>query len=314
MKKQLGFIAVMGLVLTAVNCQKSNTPPSEPSGLADPQTAQLLYQIGTGVSGYEGIFSATPQGMKGMIEGTAKRKQGDVCGSAVIITPTDTTDADGDGIPVDVRISVNCDTTVTDSAGNSYRVMMMGDMVLRDTNDQDPWVGYASLGGPVDSQFFYIYYGDGMNEYESGFAGSVESSHQQNTFGASEQITLLQRFNLGGVETTVVYADYAHLRFTPQDPTWTPADTGVMSGELSVADTVYFHNSAGDEFGFILTTPTPLQLDADCDDPNDDDTMGGDPVSGELQITDGQHTLLIRWKGCGQREVFLDDQPFNPAL
>ncbi len=313
--KRIGFLMVVGLLLTAADCfSPEESTPNEPSGLADPQTAQVLLSLVADNGGYEGIIFSTPQGMKWMMEGAAKRKQGNICTPYIDVVVNDSTDADGDGLPVDVRFSVNCDTTFIDpSTGMEGRVILVGDMTILDPNDADPWVGFLSLEGPVQNQYFYEYIRMGTEEYEAGFSGSVETRHEGQTFTASKRMALMMRVQMAtGAESMLVYVRYAHISFTPTDSTWTPDLANVVSGELALADTLLFQDSGGNDVSYVVTTPTPLWVDANCD--SDGDGVYGDPSSGEILITDGQHELLVRWTGCGTREVFLDGQPFNPAL
>ncbi len=319
------MLAAAALFLVAADCNKPTEENPPEGGLADPTTAQMLLSIVADNGGYESIYYSSPQGMKSEFDAFGKAKGkfkqgGDLCAPYVSLIGTpDTTDGDGDGVPVSLHLSVLCDTTVTgdlDSDGvalDTLRVVMVGEVHFQDPDNGDPWTALATLKGVDTSRFFYmgIFFATpgGRFEDETGFNGEMRSFHDPGVFRVSDRATFLNRVQMGPVDTTVVYARYAHLRFSPDDTTWTPDSANVVSGDLALSDTVYL-NTNGQEEGFIVSTPTPLRLEAACD--GNGDGKGGDPVSGELEITDGQHVLLVRWTGCGQREVFLDGRRFTP--
>ncbi len=323
--KRWTILAAAALFLLAADCNKPTEENPPEGGLADPTTAQMLLSIVADNGGYESIYYSSPQGMKGEFDAFGKAKgkfkQGeDLCAPYVSLIGTpDTTDADGDGIPVSVRVSALCDTTVIgdvdgDGMGpDTLRVVMVGEAHFQDPDDADPWTALATLTGIDTARFFYmgVFFASpaGRFEEEAGIDGEMRALHDPGVFRVVDRATFLSRMQMGPMDTTVVYARYAHLRFAPDDTTWTPDSASVVSGDLALSDTVYL-NTGGQEQGYIVSTPTPLRLEATCD--GDGDGMGGDPISGEVEITDGRHTLLVRWTGCGQRKVFLDGQEFTP--
>jgi len=313
--------------LMAAGCGKEEGGGPQGGGLADPTTAQVLLSLVVETGRYETVFYSSPQGMRGRSDAFGKAKgkfkQGeDLCAPYVnLIGQPDTTDADRDGIPVSLHFSVDCDTTVTgdlDGDGveaDSLRVVVRGEARFEDPDDADPWTASAALTGVGSSPLFYIgfhYRGSGGQfDYAFGINGEMSSLHvrDRGVFQVVNRATFLNRLRIGSEDTTVVYARYAHLEFAPDDTTWTPDSASVVSGKLAISDTIYL-NTGGQEEGYVVSTPTPLRLDATCD--GDGDNVGGDAVSGEVEITDGQHVLLVRWTGCGHRELFLDGQPFTP--
>ncbi len=214
----------------------------------------------------------------------------------------DTTDADRDGVAVNATILLNCDTLFY-----STRIHMVGKVVAQDNNDNDPWVGSATLSGLQGSGDFLFETAsrDTLNPNDSThvlFHGTIASTREgqqyHNTLDHTIDYFDIQS-NVQGVPdtTTYAYSFQGDVFYTPADPGWTPIMSGYKSGTMEIQGTL---RPVGDPV-LSLSTPTPLTVDSTCYD-----SLSLRITGGVLNAASGVDTLKVQWSGCGQFVVTLN--------
>ncbi len=291
--------AVVGLAVFAAACSSKGDvtpPPPQTEGLTRDNAVQLIQDIN------EGDLPLRPL-PPGMMLGFAVGQGKQPLQGCTVVWNGDTTDSDGDGIPVNAYVEANCDTTMTDSM-MTMRQVMRGRVQGTDSDDADPWVGrvdFSGLGGSGEFLMLMEYSGQFSSTMELRMAGYVEATHQGNTFGQNVDMSLYMR-NEEGPQPDTFSLDYrGSLTFTPTDPSWNPGMSDDYDGEFSM-DVSWTLEDVGT---VTATTPTPLQLATSC---------GGNPVSGTLRISDGTNVLEITWTGCDQYTATWNGESLTPTL
>ncbi len=299
MKREKILWVPVGLAALVAACSGKGDitpPPPQTGGLTQDNAVQVLREIDGGNIPLRPI---PPGLMVGFVTGQGKQPLQGCAGT----WRGDTTDSDGDGIPVNASMEVDCDTTITDSM-MSMRQVMRGRVQGTDSDDADPWVGrvnFSGLGGTGEFLMRMESSGSYSSMMETRIAGYVEATHQGGTFGQNVDMSMDMSRAEGGIADTFSMDYRGSLAFTPTDPAWTPGLSDSYDGELTLNASWTLEN-----IGIVdASTPTPLQLSASC---------GGDPMSGTLQISDGANTLEITWTGCGQYTATLNGEALPPAF
>ena len=214
----------------------------------------------------------------------------------------DTTDADGDGVRVNATLTLQCDTVMY-----SMRMHLVGEVAVQDQNDNDPWVGRATLSGPQGSGDFLFEMAsrDSLNPNDSThvlFHGSISSDRQGQQYHNALNHTIdyfeIQTNAQQGLDTMkYAYSFQGDLFYSPADPGWTPVMSGYKSGTLEIQGTL---RPVGDPV-LSLITPTPLVMDSTCYD-----SLSTHVRDGVLNAISGSDTLQIAWSACNQYTVTLN--------
>lgn len=292
------ILVAMALSLTAMACGKKSSEPTQSTGSSGltQQNAQFVLELAT-----EGDLIGIPDG-PGEFLGSPSGKKAGLC---TFTWSGNSQDEDGDDVPVDAFVEVDCDTTGVSGADTVHEVVR-GRLRGVDANDSDPWVGRAELSGLGGTGNFYHFVevrnpmGTFSSENEIG--GFVEATHQGNTFGENVDLNLVVHVS-GPQGDTAVNLSYAgSVNFTPVDTTWNPGSGSDVDGTLDLSAT-WVVDGVG---SLTVETPVPLEVRVDC--------HGGEPVAGTLRITDGTNTLEVTWTACDQWTATYNGNPIQPAF
>ena len=217
-----------------------------------------------------------------------------------------TADGDRDGVYANATFQVNCDTSMS-GGGYTYTVRVQGSITATDSDDNDPWVGRVEFAGlnPGEPFVFHVSstYGSQTSTTEIRLSGYLASSRSGDSYvmegnlsesASSPDLPMAYTMEFSGTGV-----------FTPNG-TWNPGEPA--DGTLSLDYTMSWSTSGMSTTvtGLSVSTPTPLQLSASCNE--------GAPVSGTLRIADGGNNVLeITWTGCGQYQATFNGQEITPA-
>lgn len=278
---------ILALALVALSgCQKSEpTGPSSGEGLTQ-TNAQFMVGLVT-----EGDLVGIPKAPGTFLGGPGGTGKSPLAGLCTFTWSGNGQDLDGDDVPLDAYVEVDCDTTGLMGQDTIHEIVR-GRLRGVDADDNDPWVGRAELSGLGGTGLFYRFFevrsAAGTTTLEHQFGGYLESTHQGNTFGENVDLTQSVHTVTPQGDSTVQVQYTGSLTFTPVDTTWNPGTGAQVDGTLTL-NASWVVEQVGT---LTVETLDPLQVRVNCNN--------GDPVSGTLRLSDGTNTLEITWTACNQ--------------
>ncbi len=298
MKRSMLILLAGALTWGLAACQKNTTTEpssSEGQGLTQ-QNAQFLLELAT-----QGDLVGIPKAPGEFLGGNSGKKAG-LCS---FTWSGNAQDQDGDDVPVDAYIEVDCDTTGVNGADTVHEVVR-GRLRGVDADDSDPWVGRAELSGLGGTGNFYHFVevrnAAGTFSSEEEVGGFVEATHQGNTFGENVNLNRVVHVSTPQGDTAVNLTYTGSVAFTPVDTTWNPGSGTDVDGTLDLSASWVVEGVGS----LAVETPVPLEVRVNC--------HGGDPVAGTLRITDGTNTLEVTWFGCDQWTATFNGDSLQPAF
>ncbi len=298
----LVVIAAAGFWACGGGKDNPTQPPDDGTtgGLTQESAQQFLQDV---ESGDLPLSPISPGKMVGFVAGGAGKIPAQACS---VTWSGDLTDNDQDGVAVNAYTEVNCDTTLTYPPADTFRDVLRGRVQVRDNDDNDPWVGrveFSGVGGTGAFEIIRERRGTVSYTFLLQLEGFVEATHQNNTFAENMDIRMYMHQVEGAQGDTLDLTYRGTVSFTPTDPAWNPGrEDTPLDGTLTI-DATWVYGNAGT---LTITTPTPLELRADCQ---------GDPVSGTLKVVDpAGNTLEITWTACGQYTATYNGTALPPAL
>ncbi len=218
----------------------------------------------------------------------------------------DTTDNDGDGIPKNAYIEIDCDTLLQNPQFPQYsmRYMMQGKVSAYDNDDNNVYVGAVSVNNPfsTDDMFaFRIEYPnmDFQPYFEMRFRYDVSTNMNAGTYSAS--VNASYRFSMRDTTGQDYVSDVLNqnlsFSFASDDPNWTP-DSTYLRGSLDIQGTISYGNEQ-----WSISTQVPLVYDGICFVENEPF-----PVSGVLTYTYQSNEMVVEITGCGKCNVIFNGQ------
>jgi len=200
----------------------------------------------------------------------------------------DTSDADGDGIPADAKLTFDCSTTVFGLTGT----LTGTEGVTDDQPDAIAWAFtgsadlHASLTGPRGASI--------VRDWSGQLVATQAAALGPFTLGRTLDATTVFTTATGTTTTVTENNDWS-VSFTPSIA-WTPGAV-IVSGSLDAAGS---WNVDVDGVGAeaTLSTPTPLTLSPTCAT-----RITAGTVRGTYEAQGVSHTIDVTWSGCGLHTV-----------
>ena len=203
-------------------------------------------------------------------------------------TVSSTTDADADGIPDDATFTfTNPPCSVTGWRGGTFA--LTGLVRIQDTNQSNGFDFMATL-----TDFMWEYTGPGgVNSWSATRNGT--RSRTGNTNAASLTVDMLIEWQRPARALATLHKT-GTVVFTAATAGTLHADQPLPDGTFDINGTLTWNRST-ENFSFAITTPVPLDYDADC-------TLTPQRIqSGELHaagtVNGRSGTLIVTWTGCG---------------
>jgi hypothetical protein len=206
----------------------------------------------------------------------------------------DSSDPDGDAIPVGATLTYDCTSEALGYVGRLTGTQAVVDdqpaalaWAFSATADM-----HASLTGPGGATI--------TSDWDGGIVGSQASA--AGPYALERVLDVVTTFTGGGdagrITATVTEDNDWTVTFTPQ-VSWTPGAV-VVTGSLAATGT--WNVTVGEKTrGATLSTPTPLTIDPACETL----VTAGVAVGTYPLVDDGTGTITVTWTGCGARAVTL---------
>lgn len=203
------------------------------------------------------------------------------------------TDTDGDGIPDDDVIQVNCSATV----GGVVRTIA-GTITVSDDNPAVADFNYGAtynLSATSDD-------GQG-NTASASTSASTEASDTGGVYSVDFSGFESLSANIDGDNVTVSEVHAWTVEYTPASA-WSPGDA-LVAGDMSIDGSWTIGGTMGDGV-LVLSTSVPLHVDPACaPDVFDSGTLDATAVGPGIDIYE------IQWNGCAPFSATLNGQPID---
>lgn len=281
-------------------------------GLAESEVGSVVSGLSNFTGGYGNLTGGyfAPTTPSGRALATAARMAPAVLRPALSRMPADTachptvtgdtTDVDGDGVPLDLTVSfsaANC--SYDDGQGNS--VALTGAIRLQDTDDQTVLFGYR-----VDFTSW------GVNVTQTTQQGTQTGSILVNGFqdgsvtgtNASAGENISYRARLNG-STVFTFASATNISYTPGTGTIDPgSQSRLQSGSFALSGSFSFNGSAqtnaDGSWAFSLVSSTPLAYDETC---SAESPFTGGQITGNITANQSAGFTIDYGPACGQTSI-----------